>query len=74
MCLAVPVKIISINGEKATIELDGIRRDVVISLIKDPKVGEHVIIHAGFAIQKWSEEDVAEYEKIMKDMREAIED
>ncbi|OGJ85864.1 MAG: hypothetical protein A2268_01245 [Candidatus Raymondbacteria bacterium RifOxyA12_full_50_37] len=69
MCLAVPAKIVSIDGEKAIIDTEGIRREVVVSLIPDPKVGDHVIVHAGFAIQKWSEADVAEFNGLMDEMR-----
>ena len=68
MCLAVPAEIIDIKGEKATISIGGIRRSAVISLIEEPKVGEYVIVHAGFAIQKWSQEDLAEYNQIIKEM------
>ncbi|MGD9200579.1 MAG: HypC/HybG/HupF family hydrogenase formation chaperone [Chitinispirillia bacterium] len=69
MCLAVPAEIVDIKGEKATISIGGIRRSVVISLIEEPKVGEYVIVHAGFAIQKWSQEDLAEYNQIIREMK-----
>jgi len=65
MCLAVPAKIIAINGEEAVIEMDGVRRTAVVSFIKDPQIGDYVLLHAGFAIRKWSEEDVQEYNEII---------
>lgn len=65
MCLAIPAKIISINGEEATAEIQGVRRKIIVSLINEPRVGDYVLIHAGFAIKKWSEEDVREYNEIM---------
>ena len=65
MCLAVPAKIIAINGEEAVVEMDGVRRTAVVSFIKDPQIGDYVLLHAGFAIRKWSEEDVREYNEIM---------
>lgn len=68
MCLAIPAKIVSINGAEALAEIRGVRRKVVISLIKAPKVGEYVLIHAGFAIKKWSAADVREYNELMKGM------
>ena len=68
MCLAVPGKIIELNGEKAVIDFDGIRRSAVVSLLQEPRVGEYVIVHAGFAIQKWTEKDVAEYREIMREI------
>jgi hydrogenase expression/formation protein HypC len=64
MCLAIPAKIISINGDEAVAEIQGVRRKIVVSLIPDPQIGDYVLIHAGFAIKKWSEEDVREYNEI----------
>ncbi|MCD4814012.1 HypC/HybG/HupF family hydrogenase formation chaperone [bacterium] len=64
MCLAVPVKIIALTGDEALVEADGVQRTVIVSLIKNPKIGETVLIHAGFAIQKWTEEDMREFQEI----------
>lgn len=66
MCLAVPVKIIAINGAEAVVEMDGVRRTAVVSFIKDPQIGDYVLLHAGFAIRKWSEQDVQEYNEIVR--------
>ena len=68
MCLAIPAKIIEIEGEEAVVELKGVRRRGNVSFIKDVQVGDYVLLHAGFAIEKWSEEDVREYNEIMKEM------
>jgi len=68
MCLAVPAKIISIDGADAVVEIEGVRRGCNVSLIRDPRVGEHVLLHAGFAIQKWSDEDVREFRAIMAEI------
>lgn len=65
MCLAIPAKIISINGDEAIAEIQGVRRKTVVSLINEPRVGDYVLIHAGFAIKKWSEEDVREFNEIV---------
>jgi len=70
MCLAVPAKVIEIVNDDAVVEIEGIRRRAKIALIPDLRVGDYVIIHAGFAIHKWSEEDVQEYNQIMDEMRE----
>lgn len=65
MCLAIPAKIISINGDEAIAEIQGVRRKIILSLINEPRVGDYVLIHAGFAIRKWSEEDVREFNAIV---------
>ncbi|RLE51077.1 MAG: HypC/HybG/HupF family hydrogenase formation chaperone [Candidatus Methanomethylicota archaeon] len=56
MCLAVPAKIISINGDVAKVDFGGVKRDIIISLIEEElKPGDYVMVHAGFAIQKIDE-------------------
>jgi hydrogenase expression/formation protein HypC len=56
MCLAVPLKITEINGLDAVAEYSGVSRRVRLDFIKDPKVGEYVMVHAGFAIERVSED------------------
>jgi hydrogenase expression/formation protein HypC len=53
MCLAVPMRIASINGHLACCEAKGVRRDVSLTLLGDqrPAVGDHVLVHVGYAIQ-----------------------
>ncbi len=67
MCLAVPVKIVEIKNEQmAIVDADGIKRDVNIAFIEEPKVGDYVLVHAGFAIRKWSQEDAKEFFELVK--------
>ncbi|EKE19376.1 MAG: hydrogenase maturation factor [uncultured bacterium] len=69
MCLAYPGKIISVNGQQATADFDGVQKEINISLVEIKK-GDYVIVHAGFAIEKLSNEDawivLEEYEKARK--------
>jgi hydrogenase expression/formation protein HypC len=69
MCLAVPMKIISIeeNG-KGAVDLDGVRYEVNLSLIEAPHVGDYVIVHAGFAIEKLDSADADERLGLFEDM------
>jgi hydrogenase expression/formation protein HypC len=57
MCLAVPAKVISIEGSIAKIDIMGNTASADISLIEHVDIGEYVIVHAGFAIQKYDEEE-----------------
>jgi hydrogenase nickel incorporation protein HypA/HybF len=60
MCLAIPSKIISISNDVATIDVYGARKDVSILLLPDePKIGDYVLVHAGFAIQNIAAESIA---------------
>lgn len=57
MCLAVPSKIVELKDAIATIDVHGVRRDVSILLLpEDVSVGDYVLVHAGFAIQKIDKE------------------
>jgi hydrogenase expression/formation protein HypC len=59
MCLAVPSKIIRINDLMATIDVMGARREISLMILpEEAKIGDYVLVHAGFAIQK-VQEDVA---------------
>ncbi len=55
MCLAIPSKVIEINDNMGTIDVAGVRREASLLLLEDPQVGDWVIVHAGFAIQKIDE-------------------
>ena len=62
MCLAAPAKIFEIfdNGERAVVDYGGIKKNAVLSLVDDPQVGDYVIIHAGYAIEKLDEKQALE--------------
>ncbi|MBI1913104.1 MAG: HypC/HybG/HupF family hydrogenase formation chaperone [Deltaproteobacteria bacterium] len=60
MCLGIPGKIIEINGSTAKVDIAGTRKEASIKLMEDVKVGEFVIIHAGFAIEKVDEQKARE--------------
>ncbi len=66
MCLAVPSKIIEINGDLGKVDVDGVIRETSLMLLDDPKIGEYVIVHAGFAISRMDEEAAL---KTLADMR-----
>ena len=60
MCLAVPFRLIEINGKDATGEALGMRRSIRVDFIPQPRVGDYVISHAGFAIERLSAEQALE--------------
>ena len=69
MCLAVPAKIVKLDGWEAIVELDGVQRPTNVALIDDPQVGDYVLLHAGFAIKKWSQDDVDEFNALMAEVQ-----
>ena len=68
MCLAIPCKIIEINNSMAVIDVAGVKGEASLLLIEDPKIGEYVIVHAGFAIQKIDEKEAMESLKILHEV------
>ena len=68
MCLAVPGKIISLDGFRGSIEIGGMKREVFMQLIPDAKIGEYVLVHAGCAIEKIDEEEAAKTLELIKEL------
>lgn len=73
MCLAVPAKIIEINGDIAKVDFGGgVIREANISLV-EAKVGDYILVHAGYAIQVLDKEEAEETLKLLKEVLEAEE-
>lgn len=60
MCLGVPMKLVSVEGRQGKAELDGVSRKIGIDLVPTAKVGDYVIVHAGYAIQILDEQSAQE--------------
>jgi hydrogenase expression/formation protein HypC len=69
MCLAIPSKITKIENNMATIDVEGVQREASLLLLEDARVGDYVIVHAGFAISKL---DQAAAQETLDLLREAI--
>ena len=69
MCLAIPAKVVEKKGDIAKVDFGGAMRDVNVSLV-DAKVGDYVIVHAGFAIQILDEKDARETLEIFSQILE----
>ena len=72
MCLAVPLKLIEINGNDAVGEAMGMRRKVRVDLISEPKIGDYVMVHAGFAIERLAEEQALEDLETWEELQHAL--
>ena len=68
MCLAIPMKLMEIKGDKGIVELSGVKKEVSLSLLDDVNEGDYLIIHAGFAIQRLDEEEAKETLKIWEEI------
>ena len=65
MCLAFPAKIVDIKDSLATVERSGVKRDASLMLLPDAKVGDYVLIHAGFAMQIVDEQEVQDRDDVL---------
>ncbi|WP_456471967.1 HypC/HybG/HupF family hydrogenase formation chaperone [Methanocaldococcus sp.] len=74
MCLAIPCKVIEIieedNVKYAIAEYRGVRQRANLSLLEDVKVGDYILIHAGYAIEKLPEEEAKESLKLWEELLE----
>ncbi|MCJ7685398.1 MAG: HypC/HybG/HupF family hydrogenase formation chaperone [Desulfobacteraceae bacterium] len=68
MCLAIPAKIIKIDDKMGTIDMEGTQREVSLLLLEDAKIGDYVIVHAGFAIHKIDETEAKESLKVLREL------
>ncbi len=72
MCLAIPTKIVAIEGERAIGEVGGVEREISIVMTPGVKVGDYVIVHAGFAIQVLDKTAAAETRAIFEKMAQRV--
>ncbi len=70
MCLGIPMKVLKIEGERAIAEIGGSEREISIALLDDLKVGDYVIVHAGFAIEKLNEKEALETLELIREIIE----
>ena len=71
MCLAIPSKIVKIEDGMGIIDVDGVQRRTSLLLVEDAKVGDYVIVHAGFAIQKLSVPEAEETLRLLRQLEDA---
>jgi hydrogenase expression/formation protein HypC len=71
MCLAIPAKVMSLNGDKASVDFgQGVLREVNVSLV-EAKLGDYVLVHAGYAIQIIEEQEAKETLSLWNSILEA---
>ena len=67
MCLGIPVKVVEKKDFLGIGEIGGVRREIDLRFLEDVKVGDYVILHAGFAIQKLDEKEARETLSLLKE-------
>jgi hydrogenase expression/formation protein HypC len=72
MCLSIPAKIVSINGDMADVSAGGSIFKAGLHMIENAKVGDYILLHAGFAIQKLSEKEAEETIRLLEEMNNSL--
>lgn len=72
MCLAVPAKVESVEGDTAVIEFGGGKSRISIAMLPDCRIGDYVIVHAGYAISKMDEKEALEEIELWKEVMGGI--
>ncbi|MBU8920256.1 MAG: HypC/HybG/HupF family hydrogenase formation chaperone [Bacteroidales bacterium] len=71
MCLAIPMRIMEMEGDKAVVEAGGIRKEVRLDLIDSAEMGDYVLIHTGYAIEKLDKTEALETLELIKQVYRA---
>ena len=74
MCLSVPAQIVTIEGDFAKVSVNGALFRAGIQMIENPRVGEYILLHAGFAIQKISAVEAEETLGLWKELNKLSEE
>jgi len=74
MCLAVPARVLSIEGMKGAVDFGGVSREADLTLVPDVVVGDYVLIHAGFAIQRLDRSEAEESLALFRELARALEE
>ena len=72
MCLAIPLQLVEINNKTAVGEAMGMRREIRVDFIDRPQIGDYVIVHAGFAIERLPEQQALDDLEAWEDVRNAL--
>lgn len=73
MCLGIPARIVSLgDATLAEVDIGGVQREVDLTLVPDAAVGDYVLIHVGYAIQKIDENQANETLRLLQQMAEAV--
>ncbi len=70
MCLAVPARVVSMDGHLATVDMMGNTRTADLSLVENVSVDDYVLVHAGFGIRKMDPEEAEETLTLFKEMEQ----
>jgi hydrogenase expression/formation protein HypC len=68
MCLAIPALVKTVEGEQAVVDIEGVTREVSLTLTPDARVGDYVLLHTGYAISVIDEAEARETLDLLRQM------
>ena len=72
MCLSIPAKVLSVDGDTAEVSAGGSLFKISLLMVEDVKPGDYILLHAGFAIQKLSENEAEETLRLFEEMNDSL--
>jgi hydrogenase expression/formation protein HypC len=72
MCLSIPAKVVDINGNMADVSVGGTIFKAGLQMVENVEIGDYILLHTGFAIQKISEEEALETLKLLRELKDAM--
>lgn len=70
MCLSIPAKVEKIEDDMALVSVGGTKYNASLQMLDDVQVGDYILLHTGFAIQKLSEEEAIESLRVFEEFEE----
>ena len=71
MCLAIPAQVVSVDDQLAVVEIQGVRRQASLMLLPEAKIGDFVLVHAGFAMQVVDQQEAETTNALLDEMHGA---
>lgn len=72
MCLAIPMVLVERNEFGGVAEIDGVRREISVIYVPEAKVGDYVLVHAGFAIGQIDEDEASKTLELLREYSDAM--
>lgn len=72
MCLSIPAEVLEIQGQRAKVSVGGAMYTAGLHLVEDVQVGDYVLLHSGYAIQKIDAEEAAETLALLREAAEKV--
>ncbi len=71
MCLAVPMRLLELHGQSGILEIGGVRKEVVLTLTPEAKVGDWLVVHAGYALEILDEQEAENTFALLRSLGES---